>query len=270
MNQSKIDDFEGLSPSQIRNILYSSYEENSIIKIKKEIKDNILNQIGFLKLTEYYLNFILEQKEIKLTQRGYLPVKIVKELYNTGFVPDEWIESGSFKLGKEMDSLVITLLRIISSISRFTKIRQNKLSLTGKGLQILKGKRSELLTEILRTFCYKYNWAFFDGYGEHQTGQIGFGYTFFLLSEYGTEFHKTDFYAEKYLIAFPAVIEQFRNLSYKNSSPEAIKICYAVRTFDRFLKFFDLIEYAESKSRYRIIMIRKSDIFDKVIEIDLG
>lgn len=127
INSRGIDDFEGLSPIQMSNILYNSFEKDSIIKIYQKADDKTLNKIGFLMLTEYFLNLIEKQKELKLTNSGYLPVKIVKELYNTKFIFEDSIESGFNKLTKEKDSMIITLLRIISDLAKFTKIRENRL-----------------------------------------------------------------------------------------------------------------------------------------------
>ncbi len=267
-NNQGIDDFEGLSPVQMNNILYNSFEKDSIIRINPNADDSVLNQIGFSMLTEYFLNLIQKQKELKLTNNGYLPVKIVEELYNTKFILEDLIESGFNKLSKEMDSMIITLLKIISDLANFTKIRKNKLSLTKKGHRILKKKRSDLLAVIFKTFCYKYNWAYFDGYGDNQTGQIGFGFTIFLLSKYGNRFYKSNFYAEKYLNAFPAVIDQFVTTDYLDNSLMRIHECYSLRTFERFLKYFNLIEMTKNSSKFNAISkVKKSEIFDKVITV---
>jgi len=49
--------------------------------------------------------------ELKLTKPGYLPPKIVKDIYAQGFLKDKIIEFGISKLSKELDSMTIGLTK---------------------------------------------------------------------------------------------------------------------------------------------------------------
>jgi hypothetical protein len=132
------------------------------------------------------MDLIDKNGEIKLTSKGFLPTKIVSELYQQGFLKENHIEKGFSKLYKETDSMTVNISRILIELAGLTKKRNGKLSLTKTATKIL-SDNYELLRLILVTFATKFNWAYYDGYGENQIGQLGYGFTLTLLSKYGKE-----------------------------------------------------------------------------------
>jgi len=114
--------------------------------------------------------------ELQLTQKGYLPTRIVGELYNKSYILDDFVERGITKLRKETDCLTIELTKILMLLAGIVKKRNNKLSLTKSGKNLLSDRR-RLLKLLITTFGLKFNWAYFDLYGENQIGQLGFGFS---------------------------------------------------------------------------------------------
>src|SRR5690606_10614748 len=90
---------------------------------------------------------------------------------------------------KEGDVTSITLSRILLTISGLVKKRSNKLSLTKQGLETIQND-GDLVQLIMKTYGLKFNWAYFDGYGENGIGQIRFGFSLILLSRYGHEWQR--------------------------------------------------------------------------------
>ncbi|MDR1315995.1 MAG: hypothetical protein LBK13_03895 [Spirochaetales bacterium] len=246
-------DFDGLSPAQMRKLLYHHCDENMI-----RIKDNKGSDIPLIKQISYYLNLIEANKEIKLTKAGNLPPAIVKELYSQKFISDRDIEAGITKLTKETDSVTIELTNIVCQISRLIKKRNGKISLTDAGKKIL--TTENYLPLILRTFCSKFNWAYFDRFGDEKVGQFGCYYTVYLLAKYGDTKQESLFYANKYFQAF------FKEYVGINTE---YHICYARRAFDRFLNFFGFLENYE-ENQFITEYVKKSELFDKYIEIKTG
>jgi hypothetical protein len=259
-NNQGIVDFEGYSPFEMHNILYDPFGEKSPIKIRQLTESDytlipILNQIIFC------AKLIKNHGEIKLTNKGFLPTKIVAEIYNQKILTDDFIESKISKLFKESDSMTINLTKILMDLAGLTKKRNNKISLTKLGENLIDDK-SQLLKLILSTFCLKFNWAYFDFYGENSIGQLGFGFSLILLNKYGDTKRSDIFYAEKYFKAYPNLIKRIDD----ETNNRRLKNCYSIRTFDRFLKYFGIIEIEESKKWDVANSIIKTELFDKLIE----
>jgi hypothetical protein len=243
-------DFEGLSPEQMWGLLYSDCGENLI-----KLKDNKGLDIPLIKQISYYLNIVNASGEIKLTRAGNLPPSIVKEIYSQKFVPDIIIDTGITKLTKETDSMSVELTNILCRHGRLIKKREGKISLTAVGKRIL--ATENFLPVILKTFCSKFNWAYFDVFEDTMIGQFGCYYSIYLLNKYGDTRQESLFYANKY---FRALFKDRVGINTEHHH------WYVIRTFDRFLKYFGFLEhYDENKfvTRY----IKKSPLFNKYIEI---
>ena len=255
-------DFEGYSPSEMHQILYFPFTNDSPLKLQK-LSEADYNKIPMLNQVKYLTDLIKKNKEIKLTKKGFLPTKIVSDLFNQGFMKDDFIEKGITKLYKETDSITINLPRILLELAGLTKKRNGKLSLTKSSQKIL-GDNEELLQLIFSTFTNKFNWAYYDGYEDDRIGQLGYGFSLILLSKYGQEKHRDSFYAEKYFRAFPqlmSTVEPEYNTPEKYASN-----CYSIRTFDRFLDYFGLINIEEQMIRYDDKKhITKTELFDSLI-----
>jgi len=233
-NKVGIDDFEGLSPEIMYDLLYSEYGKN-IIKLNPE--KYLPNDIPIIKLIIYFLNRINESKELKLTKTGNIPPTIVKDIYNQKILSDYAIELGITKLTKETDVYFIMFMKYICEISGLTKKKNNKLSLTKKAEKTI--NTYELFEIIFSAAFKKYNWACFDGYENTMIGQFGNNFTLFLLSKYGNEWRDYYFFSKLYFKAFPDLLE--------TKDKEGYYQCYNIRTFERMLEYFGFIVFKDKK-----------------------
>ena len=177
-NRVRIDEFEGLSPELMYELLYTEYGKNNIeLNPEKHFPDDI----PIIKLINYFLNRIKESKELKLTNAGNIPPTIVKDIYDEKILKDYTIELGLTKLRKETDVYFIMFIKFICEISGLIKRKNNKLSLTKKTEKIINSH--ELFDNIFSTTFKKYNWACFDAFENTMIGQFGNNYTLFLLSK---------------------------------------------------------------------------------------
>jgi len=265
-NNRSISEFEGYSPFEMHQILHFTFETESPIKLQK-LSDSEYKKIPILNQIKYLADLIEKNGEIKLTNKGYLPTKIVSDLYQQGFMKDEYIEKGISKLYKETDSMTVNLTRILIEMAGLAKKRKGKLSLTKSSKKII-GNNEKLLRLILLTFATKFNWAYYDGYGENQIGQLGYGFSLILLSKYGQIRRLDSFYAEKYFKAYPNLLDSIEP-SY-NTLEKYSSDCYSIRTFDRFLDYFGLIKIdVEGKGIIDSIKyIQKTDLFDRLIKVN--
>jgi hypothetical protein len=269
-NTSPIEDFEGLSPADMRYILYEPFSIDSPLKFKKHIPDKILDQIPILIQTEYLLDRIDNLGEIKLTSTGTLSTQMVKEFYNQGFIKDYGIEKGYTKLYGEASCLPVHLTRIIVELSGFVKKKRGKLSLTKTWKDKLISKnRQDILFQIFSTYSQKFNWSYLDGYPSQQTAQLGFAFSLLLISKYGNMERRDNFYSEKYLKAFPKLSLDFNTGQLKEVNRD-FHDCYSYRTFDRFLEYFKLTETRIEGNYFtdRKEFIKKTALFSEIIDFE--
>ncbi|MDN3494219.1 hypothetical protein [Winogradskyella bathintestinalis] len=256
-NNEPVADFEGYSPNEMQIILYNTFDSKSPIQILNA-NHNTYQNVPIFNQVKFLFNLINEQKELKLTNKGFLPTKIVAKLYGKGFLKDYFIENGISKLYKESDVPTINLAKILVELSTLVKKRNNKLTLTKKGIEQINNDNL-LFRNIFETFTEKFNWSYFDGFSNEEIAQSGFGFTLILLDKYGKEYRNPEFYADKYLKAF----------DFKSKNPELEfadnpKRTYIIRTFERFLDYFGFTEYDKNEKNLKV---KKTKIFNELIKI---
>ncbi|MDT8309459.1 MAG: hypothetical protein RQ866_07990 [Bacteroidales bacterium] len=262
-NNRPIPEFEGYSPFEMHKILHFTFAVDSPLKLQK-LSDSDYQKIPILNQIKYLADLIEKNGEIKLTNKGYLPTKIVSNLYSQRFLKDEHIEKGISKLYKEADSMTINLTRILIDLAGLVKKRNGKLSLTKSSKKTL-GDNEELLRQIFLTFTNKFNWAYYDRYGENQIGQLGYGFSLILLSKYGQIKRLDSFYAKKYFMAYPKLLDSIEPTY--GTLERYSTMCYSIRTFERFLNYFGLITIEEERKGFDSTKyITTTDLYDKLIK----
>lgn len=268
-NTAPMPALDGLSPNELHKILYSTFEQSCPLQYRPAIPDEVIEQIPFYKLFREYLDRISEAGELKLTARGNLPRKFCKEMYGLGIIKEEYIESGLIKLNREADSMVLSNLKIIGNLSGITKKRNNKLSLTKKGEKLYQPDRQfDLFRSLFETNIFKFNLGYHDGYPQESGVQQVLPFTLHLLLKYGKKQREIEFYVDKNLKAFPRLLMHFGN---DWSAPESqFRNCYKVRTFERCLKYYGLVDMETEqipKQWDDKVKVVATDIYKKVFEI---
>ncbi len=168
---------------------------------------------------------------------------------------------------KEEDSFYIRLINILTDLSGFTKKVHGKKSLTKKCNKLLASESPyQIYRDIFLTYTKKLNWGYFDLYPEASIIQNGFGFSIFLVHKYGGKPKEGKIYSNKFLRAFPMTIDGFSDNPYSKGK-DRYETCYYIRTFDRFLYRFGLIDI-ERKGKFpseqRFII--KKDLLDILIK----
>lgn len=245
-NNTPVDDFLGLSPTEIHHLLYDTFGDKSPVQFRADIDENTLDQIPLFRIVEDYLKIIQRDKHIKLTTLGALPKKVMVELYDKRFLLDEHIESGITKLWKEDECIAIRSARLTAELAGLVKKASSKLTLTKTATKLLEtDNRLQIFRQFFQAFTNKFLWSFNDGYPEQPTGQLGWAFSVIMLDKYGEQPQSVDFYADKYLRAFPKFITFFRP-DYSTPERQFFR-CYGVRTFDRFFLWFGLVTVDKQK-----------------------
>ncbi|MBT7465738.1 MAG: hypothetical protein HN686_17250 [Bacteroidetes bacterium] len=264
-NRTGIEDFEGYSPVEMNTIIHNPFSDDCPLQLKT-LTSEIVNHSPLFQMIYYLLDTIRQEKELKLTTKGNLPVKVTNDLYKQNFISDYWIDFRKPKQVRQGDSEVINLAMILLTISNWVKKRNNKLSLTKNGEKLL-DLPDKLFRQLFELFTGKFSWAYMDGYNSREAGQMGWAFSIILLSRYGEKERTHDFYAEKYFKAWPMLIDNFHDDFYRGKA-ETAHSCYAIRTIVRFSDFFGFTKtvqsYKEGEDRYKIIA---TDLLNQVFEI---
>lgn len=269
LNNSPVDDFLGLSPTEIHNLLYDTFGDKSPVQFRDDIDDKTLDQIPLFKIVEDYLKIIQRDKHIKLTPLGALPKKVMVELYDKRFLLDEHIESGITKLWKEDDCIAIRSARLTAEIAGLVKKVSGKLTLTRTVTKLLEtNNRLQIFRQFFQAFTNKFLWSFNDGYPEQPIGQLGWAFSLILLDRFGDQPQTVEYYADKYLRAFLKFIKFFQP-DYSTPERQFFR-CYGVRTFDRFFLWFGFVTVDKQKIFIDLDTdkFKRTDLVKRIFKID--
>ena len=261
-NSTGIIEFEGYSPEEMYRIIHFLFDDNCAVRIKK-LNPEDFSKIPIYKGIRFLVNYLLKNEKIKLTAKGFLPTKIVADLYNQKYFPEEIIEIGISKLYKETDSLFVNLSRILLELSGNAKKVKGTLTLTIKGKKCLNNEQL-LFEDLLSVYCKKFNWGYFDGYEMSDIGSLGCGYTILLLNNYGGDKNNSKFYAQKYFTAYPMLKENVKSIY--RTVDDYVSDCYSLRTFERFGSLFGLIKFDKKTKYNEPIVLQKTELFDAIFE----
>lgn len=277
-NNMPLDDFDGLSANQMELLLYHPFEDNNLINFAPKAENGIFSDSPAFLIAMDLLTLIQEGGGIKLTSKGFLPLKLVKSLYEKGYSLEDQIEEGEIEFRFEYDWLLLFVVKQLLLITEIAEVKDNTLSLTKKGSEILAQKSDYMIYfELLTAFCLGFSWASNDGFESEQIGQMGFMYVLYLLKKYGRKPLEASFYTQKYFQAFPmlqldsdldddseeeddselddepflksdSLLEDDADMDDDSDPDEDRMYCFELRFFDRFCQWFGLAEVEEDFS----------------------
>ena len=226
-------DFNGFSSEQMHQMLYRPLEVGCPVQLRR-LTDEQMEQIPVMRQALHLMNE-LSSEEVKLTAQGYIPPKMVAELY-------EW-STDWYKQKSEPKTEEVQVLRVVLKECGLIKTRVGKLSLTAKGKQLL-GDHNELMRTIILFLFRDYNTGWLDMYEDNEVGNLGRLYSLWLLHHYGEDWRDTGFYADEYINAGHG---------------------YEYRVFNRLFRFIGLCEINESdnfKGKNWGKEVRKTELLD--------
>ena len=224
-NAAPKQDFNGFSSEQMHQMLNRPLEAGCPVQLRRLTEEQI-ERIPVMRQTLHLMN-TLSESEMKLTAQGYIPPKMVAELYELG--SHSW-SSDWYKQKSEPKTEEVQVLRVVLKECGLIKTRVGKMSLTAKGKQLLLD-HNELLRTIILFLFRDYNTGWLDMYEDDEAGNLGRLYSLWLLHHYGEDWRNTRFYADEYSKAFPMLNAEHG---------------YGYRVFNRLFRFIGLCEINES------------------------
>jgi len=264
--------YEGLNPHDFFQIILNTLGEGSPVILQSSIANIDLDRSPLFRLVEVYLGEIIKYQPLKLTINGNLPRNLCRELYEMKIIKDDYQEVGVPKIVSEKDFMYLHNIRLLCDMAGLTKKRHNRISLTKKGENLMdNSNRTQLFHLLFKTYAMDFSWAYNDLYEDDGTLQSGFGYTLYLVKKFGKTEKEASFYSEKYLKAFPFLIDPFdEGICYKKE--DYFRDCYILRTFLRFLEPFGFVEIRrEGTNIFKDKdYIKKTKLFDKVFSFSVN
>lgn len=227
-NSAPRSDFNGLSPEDMHNIMYDPFRDQCVVQLNK-LDKNQYELVPLIRQALFLLN-TLNEKDLKLTKLGWLPLKIVADAYRIG--QPEWIiEELKQKRINEYEVGAVWMARIILELLGWIKTRKGVLSLTVKGRKAF-SNIDAAANEILRFSLVGVGLHTFDAVEDDRISNLGIAYSVWLLNQFGSEWHFGSFYQEHYQKAF--------------NFPDKYTI-YETRVFSRLFYWLGIVEMRLNK-----------------------
>lgn len=227
-NSAPRSDLNGLSPEDMHNIMYNPFRDQCVVQLNK-LDKNQYELVPLIRQALFLLN-TLNEKDLKLTKLGWLPLKIVADAYRIG--QPEWIiEELKQKRINENEVGAVWMARIILELLGWIKTRKGVLSLTVKGRKAF-SNIDAAANEILRFSLVGVGLHTFDAVEDDRIGNLGIAYSVWLLNQFGSEWHFGSFYQEHYQKAF--------------NFPDKYTI-YETRVFSRLFYWLGIVEMRLNK-----------------------
>lgn len=233
LNRTPRNDFNGLSPEEMRDVVYHPFTEQCVVSLNPLRKEQY-EEIPLVRQALFLLN-TLSDTALKLTKLGWLPLKIVAEAYPLGR-PEWMIEEFNVKRIHEYDARSVWMARIVLDLLGWVKTRKGMLSLTIKGRKALANIDSAA-NEILRFSLIGVGLDTFDGGEDGRIGNWGVAYSVWLLNKFGSTWHSDAFYQAHYQKVF--------------NFPDPYNI-YATRVFARLFYWLGVVETRHNSQTRRL------------------
>ena len=238
-NRAPLQEFCGFSAVQMGQLLYEPFASEDIIVFNNSLSPPMTSPV-LLAMSELVQGIPAEG--VKATAKGNLPMTICRSA--AARFLEHSPERGRWRYEKcrtEEDLMPLNLVRLLLGLGGYLKKTKGRFSWTKRGQKFIVQPESHLYLELFKLSATRFNWGYFDGYASVPVIQQGFAYTLFLVQAYGDHFRTESFYAERFLEAFPMGLMEIDEEEL-DTAHSMFQSCYSVRSFDRFMMFFGLLE----------------------------
>ena len=238
-NNVPLQEFCGFSATQMSHLLYEPFTSDSTIVFNESISPP-MNSPVMIALTELIEG--IPEDGVKATTKGNLPMAICRPV--AAKLLEQVPERGRYRYEKfrtEEDLMPLLLVRLLLGIGGYLKKTKGRFNWTKKGRDFIGHPRGHCYLELFKLATTRFNWGYFDGYPDAPVIQQGFAYTLFLVQSYGDHPKPESFYTQLFLEAFPMGLIEMDDGDWQETNSR-FESCYTVRSFDRFMEYFGLIE----------------------------
>jgi hypothetical protein len=243
--------FLGLSPEQMHRVLHRPLvDTDDIVGLNADIFREDYAAAPVVIETEYFLKRLNDLQPLKATAKGNLPLAFARELHDKyPVVP----EMPGFKITSEEDDPKLLTLRRMLNMCGWIKKRHHKFSLTRKGQRIVSnGFEPNAFLHLLKSYMFKFNWAFRDLYPPLGIIQQSVIFSCYLLHNKAGTFIHTDELGVCFIRAYPMVLDELEGYPAIDSPEQTVRDVFTLRYVERFCEYFGLVEIRRKpKKRYQ-------------------
>lgn len=267
-NASPQDEFDGLSPKQMSDILYQPFASAPWLRFADTL--SMPPTAPIMTLFEL-LTSALATQTLKATPKGNLPrafCRSAAQAYDEAGGRDPLARFE--RVNKEEDFYDLHVTRIVAQSAGLIRKYKGYFVLSKKCRTLLdRAGHAGTYPLLLRAHATQFNWAYGDGYPELGFIQQAFAFTLFLLDRHGDTPRSQHFYEDAVLNAFPMLVDEIEPRAYTDSQT-LVRRCYCVRTLERFMDFFGLARLTHTTKSIvdREYSLVKTPLLNTVVEFD--
>lgn len=279
-NHRALDDFLGLSPEQVHALLYFPFESPKILTFEFAPEEAFRTPLYWL--SSRLFDAIGEQG-LKPTATGNLPRALVQQLHaEYPFINQiEVLGLRSRKPMSEPDFPELERARVVCEVAGIIRKYRGRLILSREARrQLADGGAAALYSRLATTYLREFNWAYTDRYPSARIVQMGFGFSLWMLTLQGQTWQTAQHYAEAFLRAFPAGLQEFEAeypVASNDPNPgETLRKTYLHCYFNRTLRtaFRDLgwieMEWDPRGWRLEHCRVRATDLLGRTVRFAPG
>lgn len=269
-NQAPKDDFHGLSSEQMHRFLHFPFDTPHLIDFPSRL--DVVPHAPILTLFALLIDAIGDQG-LKATATGNLPRSFCQGAAHAFLGEEKYRERtrlGAIRSEAEFFPLHVT--RLVAGLAELIRKHKGKFILSKACRKVLAEQGIAGIYPLLfRAFVREYNWAFRDHWPEIPMIQHSFLFTLYLLKKNGAEWQSSLFYEDRFLQAFPMLLQEVQPVGEYFSPEKVLRICYSLRCLDSFAGFMGLAEIErDPANRYADhFSLRKLPLLDHVVQFHL-
>jgi len=237
-NCRQLDEFHGLSPEQMHQILNFPFASQGLVRFKDVLDAYPVAPI--LTLFKLLTDAIGEQG-LKPTAKGNLPRNFCREAALVYWGEQRYQENtryGGINREEDFDALHVT--RLVAELAGLIRKYKGRFILSRDCRRLLAGDgMTAIYPKLFRAYVEQFNWAYRDGYPELRFMQSSFLFTLYLLMRYGNISRPQVFYEDAFLGAFPRLLDEVPP-SQAISPDETVRHGYTWRALVHFAGFLGL------------------------------
>lgn len=265
-NATGLDDFDGLSPEQMSDLLYTPLVSPHRLEFAQS---GIPAAQAPVMILFNALADAIGEDGLRATAKGNLPRAFCQEVHRRypGVERDDpYADLAS--VNREDDFYDLHVTRVVAQLAGFIRKYKGRFLLTRKARQLR--ARDGIYPVLLTTHATRFNWGYGDGYEELDFIQHAFAFSLYLLHRHGDTKHRARFYEDAFRRAFPMLLDQLPPHPFFDSETQ-LRQCYTLRTLQRFAAFFGLIHltYTRTDPTDPAYRITKTPLLDDVVRFHL-
>lgn len=269
-NQATIDDFLGLSSSQVHHLLNNGDNPSDFYVISEALSTQPSAPVLYLVDAIAEAVEATQGKGLKATATGKLPQKLCQSVFLEYRKP--WLGTMIYnfaKVHKEDDFLALQVARLLMQITGLLRKTKGQFHLTQKYKKLsAKDGNKRIFSVLFKAYCFEFNWAYCDRYSDMPFVQQSALFSLYMLSAMGHVKQAESVYADTFLQAFPIASREVEFENQYISADKETGHCYTLRVTHRFCWFMGLVsvELPEGQNGLRSDkLIKKLPLFDELM-----